>query len=69
MCRVLVHIILNHVSEGSLETEPNFYGACRTIVAGAAPNAAHYAVAALQRRCQRQDKNFVLLTQVLHLTS
>ncbi|KAG0586801.1 hypothetical protein KC19_2G118500 [Ceratodon purpureus] len=40
-----------------------FYHYRRTIVAGAAPNAGHYAVAALQRRCRRQDKDFVLLTQ------
>nr|XP_024364573.1 NAD-dependent protein deacylase-like [Physcomitrium patens]PNR28324.1 hypothetical protein PHYPA_028916 [Physcomitrium patens] len=40
-----------------------FYHYRRTIVAVAARNAGHYAVAALQRRCRRQGKDFILLTQ------
>ncbi|XP_024399903.1 NAD-dependent protein deacylase isoform X1 [Physcomitrium patens] len=40
-----------------------FYHYRRTIVAGASPNAGHYAVAALQRRCRRLGKDFILLTQ------
>jgi NAD-dependent deacetylase sirtuin 5 len=40
-----------------------FYHYRRTIVARAAPNAGHYAVAALQRRCRSLGKDFTLLTQ------
>jgi NAD-dependent deacetylase sirtuin 5 len=41
-----------------------FYHYRRCIVAAAAPNAGHYALEALQRKCEHQGKLFTLLTQV-----
>ncbi|CAM6009927.1 unnamed protein product [Sphagnum balticum] len=40
-----------------------FYHYRRCIVAAAAPNAGHYALEALQRKCEHQGKLFTLLTQ------
>ncbi|CAM6083375.1 unnamed protein product [Calypogeia fissa] len=52
---------------GAFEDNPSlvweFYHYRRCVVDTAKPNAAHYAIAALQKRCKQEGKKFCLLTQ------